>query len=94
MYFELRESFFMSKHNILDYCREEILGREVEANWGAMHPTVEGKILSINYPKQEVCIRWIGDDATKTWWKLKDIKPAAHRSVNGSPIGIHFVEEI
>jgi len=25
---------------------------------------------------------------------LKDIKPAGHRSVNGSPIGIHFVENV
>ena len=81
-------------YDSLDYCREEILGREVIANWGAMHPTVEGKILSINDALQEVCIRWIGDDTTKTWWKLKDIKPAGHRSVNGSPIGIHFVENV
>ena len=68
-----------------------LIGKKVEANWGAMHPTAEGVIYG-QVGQRDVIIRW--NDGSKYQMNLNDIHEFGYRSANGSPIGIFFEEVV
>jgi hypothetical protein len=66
-----------------------LIGQKVEANWGAMFPTVEG-LIDQHIGQDRVIIKW--DDGDRMEVAINDIHELGHRSPNGSPIGIFFGE--
>ena len=68
-----------------------LIGKKVEANWGAMYPTAEGVIYG-QVGQRDVIIRW--NDGSKYQMNLNDIHELGYRSVNGSPLGVFFGEVV
>jgi len=73
------------------------IGTLVTANYGAMHPTVDGEVVAIH--NQVATIAWdVSDDdgvvvSVRPEAKLiSEIHQPGWRSVNGSPIGIFVTE--
>ena len=66
-----------------------LIGQKVEANWGAMYPTVEG-LVDRHIGQDRVVIKW--NDGDRMEVAIQDIRELGHRSLNGSPIGISFGE--
>jgi hypothetical protein len=65
------------------------IGTKVKGNWGAMHPTSEGKIVKIE--SNGVEILWDGEIEVD-FVHLESIHEKGYRSANGSDIGI-FIDE-
>lgn len=66
-----------------------LIGQRVEANWGAMYPTVEG-LVDRHIGQDRVVIKWDDGDCMEV--QINDIRECGYRSPNGSPIGIFFGE--
>ena len=66
-----------------------LIGQKVEANWGAMFPTLEG-LIDQHIGQDRVIIKW--DDGDRMEVAINDIHELGYRSPNGSPIGIFFGE--
>ena len=68
-----------------------LIGQKVEANWGAMSPTVEG-LVDRHIGQDRVVIKW--NDGDRMEVDIQDIRELGYRSRNGSPIGIFFGEVV
>jgi hypothetical protein len=71
-----------------------VVGTKVEGVWGAMYPTSQGEIISIEYG--DATIQWNNDDDPGMDLQVvtvSKIHPQGWTSVNGSPIGIFVAED-
>lgn len=71
--------------------KESVIGREVFANYGAMHPEVNGVIKGTRVfecRERQVLIQW--DDDRTEWKNIAHIRYPARRDMNGSPIGVFW----
>lgn len=67
-----------------------LVGRCVEANWGAMYPPEQGVITDtrvLDGQQCQVCVQW---QDTAEWRDVTDIREPGTRSPNGSPIGVFW----
>jgi len=69
-----------------------LIGKEVIGDYGAMIPIAEGVIagakVSDDCAHREVLVNW--EDGDNEWIRLLDIKKPDERTANGSPIGIFW----
>ena len=69
-----------------------LIGKEVIGDYGAMIPIAEGVIagsrISDDLAHREVLVNWEGGDSD--WIPLLKIKKPSERTANGSPIGIFW----
>jgi len=72
--------------------QDSVIGRQVEADWGAMIPPSVGVIAGTRVCpgvwERQVLINW--DDDSSDWYNIKEIRMPGWRSVNGSPIGLYW----
>jgi hypothetical protein len=61
------------------------VGTKVTGNWGAMHPTSEGEVVTVEAGGVEIL--W-NDETEVDYVHLTSIHPKGYRSANGSGIGI------
>lgn len=70
---------------------KNLLGRSVEANWGAYFPVDEGLITDINEEEGTVFIQFQnGANIDPSWIEVDKIHAQGWRSPNGSPIGVFW----
>lgn len=68
---------------------EQLIGREVIGNFGAMHCVAEGVIKGTRVQdyQRQVLVQW---ESTSEWINLAEIKYPGQLSTNGSPIGVFW----
>jgi len=69
------------------------VGSKVVGNWGAMYPTSEGVIVTL---EEDGGVEIVWDnlyDGEVDFTRIENIRPKGWRSANGSPIGVFLDEE-
>lgn len=65
------------------------IGQKVHADFGAMHPIVEGMITNIEITG---LVTWETEEGDTYHTKVNEFKQVGETSVNGSPIGVFLGE--